>query len=207
MQNFKYLALGDSYTIGEQVLLTQSFPYQFIRKMRKQATHLKRQISFSAPEIIAKTGWTTDELLLGISSWIFDAGGYDMVSLLIGVNNQYRGRENAEYAEQFSELLQMAIEFARGINGNVYVLSIPDWGVTPFAKSRNTTEIARQIDEFNQTARRIVAERRCHFMDITTGLRLQGQKEEYLAPDGLHPSGKAYEKWAESLMSEVVSTL
>jgi len=204
MQSFRYLALGDSYTIGEQVQVTHNFPYLFISKLRKYTIQSGKQISFAAPEIVAKTGWTTDELSAGMDNWIFDGSGYDMVSLLIGVNNQYRGRGVEEYEKQFSVLLQRAVDFARGINGNVYVLSVPDWGITPFAHDRNKEEIALQIDEFNRCAQSITQNRGCHFIDITTEQRKFGNQEAYLAPDGLHPSGKEYNKWADKLFEEVM---
>ena len=207
MQYFNYLALGDSYTIGEQVLLNQNFPYQFIRKMRKYTYHAGKQFSFAAPEIVAKTAWTTDELAAGIDAWVFDPAGYDMVSLLIGVNDQYRGRSVTGFEEQFSELLQKAIDFARGNSDNVYVLSIPDWGITPFAAGRDVEVIAREIDTFNSAAEYISKERRCNFLDITTGQREFGNLKDYLAPDGLHPSEKEYNRWADSLVGRVLSIL
>lgn len=203
MDCFKYLALGDSYTVGEQVLLSHSFPYQVIQKMRKQNLAPGKHISFCAPEIVAKTGWTTDELSAGILSCVFDSSGYDLVSLLIGVNNQYRGRSKEEYSQQFAELLQKAIHFARGNNENVFVLSIPDWGVTPFAADRNADEIAQQIDEFNVIAKTIAEERGCRFIDITTEQRRYGMESEFLAPDGLHPSEKEYNKWADQLVCSI----
>lgn len=131
--NYTYLALGDSYTIGEQVLLSQSFPYQTIQMLRLKAPENK---FFTAPEIIAKTGWTTDELLTAIEQTLF-LKKYDKVSLLIGVNNQYRGRTIEEFKLEFTKLLQKAIVFAGNISKNVFVLSIPDWGATVFAEGRD----------------------------------------------------------------------
>jgi len=200
-----YLALGDSYTIGEQVPLAESFPYQAVQLLRKADISLeKNQHVFAAPEIIAKTGWTTDELTAAIGQTIF-LPKYDMVSLLIGVNNQYRGRPVDEFENEFKVLLQMAIQFAGGIAGNVFVLSIPDWGVTPFAKDRDIEKIAKEIDDYNKVCEKAAAEFKTHYIDITSHQRLDGNKADFLAADGLHPSGKEYRKWAESLSRLVLA--
>jgi lysophospholipase L1-like esterase len=193
-----FLALGDSYTIGEQVLLAENFPYQAEQKLRKKGYHL------AAPEIIAKTGWTTDELTAAIDQTVFQ-DRYDMVTLLIGVNNQYRGRSAEEYKNEFESLLLKAIRFADKKNKNVFVLSIPDWGITPFAQGRDEKQIAMEIDAFNAIAKKITEEHRCHFIDITASQRAEGRNAEMLAPDGLHPSGKEYEKWAEQLADAFIS--
>lgn len=198
-----YLALGDSYTIGEQVPIYDSFPYQFHQLQRKSARQSGLNIFFSAPEIVAKTGWTTDELMEGINSRLFEESGYDLVSLLIGVNNQYRGRTVEEYAEQFEALLLKAIAFARGEKKNVFVLSIPDWGLTPFAKDRNADEISAAIDLFNNAAKRIAGRYEVAFIDITSDQRKDAADERFLAADGLHPSGKEYLKWAEKFFAHM----
>ncbi len=127
-QTYSYLALGDSYTIGENVPIYDSFPYKTVQLLRKAG------YSFYAPEIVAKTGWTTDELQTGIASNKL-LPQYDIVSLLIGVNNQYRARSLQEYTQQFEALLQQAIGFANNKHTHVFVLSIPDWGVTPLPKT------------------------------------------------------------------------
>jgi lysophospholipase L1-like esterase len=202
MKTRSYLALGDSYTIGEQVPLYESFPYQFNQLQRDFANKSSLNITYSAPEIIAKTGWTTDELEQGIASHLFDDNGYDLVTLLIGVNNQYRGRTAETYAFEFEALLNKAIIFARGEKQHVYVLSIPDWGLTPFAKDRNAAEISSAIDVFNFTAQNIAERYGVDFIDITTDQRKDAVDESFIASDGLHPSGKEYKKWASKLFEK-----
>jgi len=212
--NYTYLALGDSYTIGEQVSLAESFPYQTVQLLRQTAvgaasrrqrfdttpTAVENPVGgwqFTAPEIIAKTGWTTDELNAAIQQTTL-LNQYDVVSLLIGVNNQYRGKSVAEFKDEFTELLQKAIAFA-GNNKNVFVLSIPDWGVTPFAEGSDCAEISHEIDKYNEACAAITEDLKCNYIDITTSQRVDGKELEYLAADGLHPSGKEYAKWAKKL--------
>lgn len=188
---FTYLALGDSYTIGEQILIAESFPYQTVQMLRKKG------LDITAPEILAKTGWTTDELLTAISETKL-LNKYDFVSLLIGVNNQYRGKDIEKYKTEFQILLNKSISFAGNDAAHVFVLSIPDWGVTPFAKGKNIKLISAEIDAFNEACRIISEKSGCHFID---NIALQEKKNtpEMLAGDGLHPSGKAYSKWSEKL--------
>jgi lysophospholipase L1-like esterase len=192
-----FLALGDSYTIGEQVLLTETFSYQTIQLLRN------KNIEITAPEIIAKTGWTTDELQTAINENVF-LEKYDFVSLLIGVNNQYRGRSVEEYKIEFEILLKQAISFAGNKNTNVFVLSIPDWGVTPFAADRDVAKIALEIDSYNAACEKITLQYNCAFIDITTAQRANAHDVEMLASDGLHPSRKEYAKWA-ALLSEKIN--
>jgi len=199
MKIYSYLALGDSYTIGEQVPLTESFPYQTVQILRKEDIHIdNHQHVFAAPEIIAKTGWTTDELISVIGQTVF-LPKYDMVSLLIGVNNQYRGRAVHEFKKEFEILLQMAIQFANGVAKNVYVLSIPDWGVTPFGKDRDVKKIAMEIDEYNNVCEKAATDYRTNFINITNDQRADAAIAQYLATDGLHPSAIEYRKWALKL--------
>ena len=141
-KKYTYLALGDSYTIGESVPSEKNFPHQVVALLQKE------KISIDEPAIIAKTGWTTDELQEQLSR-VRLAVPFDFVTLLIGVNNQYRGRSATEYAQQFEELLQQSIGYAGDKANHVIVLSIPDWGVTPFAKDRDRNKIAKEIDAFN----------------------------------------------------------
>jgi len=194
---YSYLALGDSYTIGEQVVLTQSFPYQTVQLLRKAGYY------FYAPEIIANTGWTADELKLAIDESILLAT-YDFVSLLIGVNNQYRGRSAEEFRVHFRLVLELAIQRAGGISNNVVVLSIPDWGVTPFAMNKSPEKISLEIDTFNFICQAEAEYYQTHFIDITTAQRQDGNQADFLAADNLHPSGKEYFKWAEKL-AKVIS--
>ena len=192
MNTYSYLALGDSYTIGEQVRIYESFPYQTVQLLRKNG------FPFYAPEIIAVTGFTTDELnsLIDNTSLLPQ---YDFVSLLIGVNNQYRGRSADDFATEFEGLLQRAIQFAGNKPANVFVLSIPDWGATPFAVESDSKKIAAEIDAFNEVCRSVSEKHKTHFIDITFSQREDGGKEEFLANDKLHPSGKEYAKWAAQL--------
>lgn len=193
-----WLALGDSYTIGEQVPLHESFPYQALQLLRKGGQEMY------APEIVAKTGWTTDELDAHINQASF-CTSYDMVTLLIGVNNQYRGRTAENFQPEFKALLQKAIAFAGGKNKNVYVLSIPDWGITPFAKERDAQQIAVEIDQYNEVCRLTAQELSCHYIDITASQRIDGNNPEFLAADELHPNGNEYAKWAKALTGRILS--
>lgn len=203
MKIYSYLALGDSYTIGEQVPIADSFPYQTVRLLRKaDVSKDNKEHIFTTPEIIAKTGWTTDELTTAIGQTIF-LPRYDIVSLLIGVNNQYRGRSVEEFKTEFELLLQMAIQFADGIEKNVYVLSIPDWGVTAFATTLDSKKIATEIDDFNQVCKNTAAAYETQFINITDEQRKDGAA--FLAADGLHPSGKEYEKWAKKLSQLILA--
>lgn len=192
-----YLSLGDSYTIGEGVLLSESFPYQTVQLLRKGGV-----VEFTAPEIIAKTGWTTDELLASIEDTTL-LNQYDIVSLLIGVNNQYRQRDAINFKTEFTELLQKAIGFAGKEAENVFVLSIPDWSVTPFAVSRDRLQIALEIDAYNEICKNETKALGCNFIDITTTQRLNGNSETHLAGDGLHPSGNEYATWANLLSARI----
>ncbi|MFN7876846.1 MAG: SGNH/GDSL hydrolase family protein [Pirellula sp.] len=193
------LALGDSYTIGEGVDVNDRWPVQLV----KQLNDCKE--SFSAPEIIAKTGWTTDELEAGIKQQEL-AEKYDWVTLLIGVNNQYRGRDIDEYRNQFRRLLKFAIEKAGNNSKRVIVLSIPDWGVTPFAtkRDRDPAIIAKQIDQFNQVNREVTEELAAHYIDITKLTRdAANEPSKFLVADELHPSAEMYKQWA-TLASQLI---
>lgn len=194
---YTYLALGDSYTIGEGVPVAANFPYQTVQLLRKDGH------AFHAAEIIAKTGWTTDELQQGIAGTQLQEQ-YDIVSLLIGVNNQYRGRSPEEYAVQFEQLLQQVIRFAGNQPDHVFVLSIPDWGATPFAEGRDRAQIAQEIDVFNTINHRITEQYKAHHIDITPGTREAAHDESLLTTDQLHPSGKEYTRWAKQLAEAIV---
>ena len=199
--SYSYLALGDSYTIGELVPIFDSFPYQAVQLLRK-----KYNVEILAPEIVAKTGWTTDELLSAIDTTKF-LPSYDFVTLLIGVNNQYRGRSVENYKLEFEQLLQKAIRFAKGISKNVFVLSIPDWGATPFAEGKEITQIATEIDSYNLACMQITLHHQCQYIEITRSQRADGMDTVFLASDLLHPSGKEYAKWAKlfaRILNEVI---
>ena len=194
----RYLALGDSYTIGEGVPESGRWPVQLARHLRNDG------IPMSDPRVIAQTGWSTDELDVAIdTALVFPE--YDLVSLLIGVNNQYRGRDIEEYRVQFSGLLERAIHFAQGRRDRVLVLSIPDWGVTPFARglARDTQKVAREIDAFNAVALETCMRRGVVFVDITDASRQRGSETDMLADDGLHPSALMYAEWARLALPAV----
>ena len=195
-----YLALGDSYTIGEQIPFAENFPNQAVQILRKSG------LAFCAAEIIAKTGWTTDELSNAIENTT-TLKNYDIVSLLIGVNNQYRGRSATEFKIEFEHLLQKAIQFSGNRPYRVVVLSIPDWGVTPFAEGKDRKQVAKEIDLYNDVCKKSAAAFKANFINITTSQREDGSKTEFLAPDGLHPSGKEYKKWAAELADAILKAL
>jgi len=185
----RFLALGDSYTIGESVAPAERWPMQLAALLRAEG------MPMDDPLIIATTGWTTDELRAGIDR-AAPAGTFDLVSLLIGVNNQYRGRGQDEYRRQFVDLLKRAIEFAGGKPGRVLVLSIPDWGATPFAVGRNRARIAAEIDAFNAINREEAERHGARYVDVTPVSRKAASDASLIAGDGLHPSGKMYAEWA-----------
>ena len=193
---YKYLALGDSYTIGEKVEEKDNFPNQTITFLNQSE---KR---FEEATIIAKTGWTTDELQEKLAQ-VRLAIPFDIVTLLIGVNNQYRGRSADEYTVQFEQLLQQAIGYAGGKNQHVIVLSIPDWGVTPFAVDRDRKKIAKEIDLFNSINKKMAAQYQVHYIDITPYTREADHDLSLVAEDGLHPSGKDYKRWAVMVAKKI----
>jgi len=182
----RYLALGDSYTIGESVEVSERFPVQ-----------LARDLALGEPLIIAKTGWTTDELNTAIDA-AKPRGPYELVTLLIGVNNQYRGRDAEQYRGEFAALLQRAIGFAGGEARRVVVVSIPDWGVTPFAEGRDRAKIASEIDRYNTVNREETSRAGARYVDITPISR--GNDAGLVAGDGLHPSGRQYAAWVRSIL-------
>ena len=198
--SLSYLALGDSYTIGEGVGLEDRYPMQLVREWNKSA-----KIPFSVPLIIAKTGWTVDELEAGIQATPTEAEGYDLVTLLIGVNNQYRGRSVESFAVDFEKMLQRAIAFAKGNKSRVIVISIPDWGVTPFAvqKGVEPDQVAKAIDAYNRTKKEICEKQGIKFIDITDDYRMDGGLSEGVVEDQLHPSKLIYGQWTSKLLSEL----
>ncbi|MEO0001282.1 MAG: hypothetical protein RL766_1328 [Bacteroidota bacterium] len=195
-----FLALGDSYTIGESVPIYENFPYQTVQLLRKSG------ISVHAPEIVAKTGWTTDELMAGIDKTIFEKS-YDIVTLLIGVNNQYRGKDPSTYEKEFEQLLNKAIAFAGGNKQHVFVLSIPDWGATPFAASRDRIKIGKEIDLFNAINKKSTDAAGIAYISITAGSREATSNASLVAKDGLHPSGLEYGRWAKKLADTILQSI
>jgi lysophospholipase L1-like esterase len=197
--SLRYLALGDSYTIGESVAEAERFPNQLAAMLSEEGVTVD-------VKIIARTGWTTDELWQGIQVETVTPP-YDMVSLLIGVNNQYRGRDIEEYRESFVFLLDKAVEYAGGDVARVIVFSIPDWGVTPFAAGRDAAQIASEIDAFNQVNLEETQKAGAHYIDVTPVSRKTIDDPSLVAGDGLHPSGKMYAEWAKSALPVALSIL
>lgn len=191
----RFLALGDSYTIGEGVSLEEGWPAQLARRLRSTGAAL------ADPEIIATTGWTTDELAQAIEAATLRAP-YDLVTLLIGVNDQYRGRGADEFERRFRPLLQRAVTLAGESAQRVVVISIPDWSVTPFAAedARGRPAIAAEIDRFNLIVRNEAAGARAGFVDITPSTRAAAADRTLLAPDGLHPSATMHARWVEHVV-------
>jgi len=198
--SLSYLALGDSYTIGEGVDLGDRYPMQLVREWNK-----KEKTPFTAPLIIAKTGWTVDELEVGIQNTATATEGYDLVTLLIGVNNQYRGRSVETFAIDFERMLVRAISFARGNKSHVIVLSIPDWGVTPFATKKGVDPdiVAREISSYNQLKKEICEKYGIKFIDITSDYKMEGGLPESVVADGLHPSKQIYGDWMQKILTEL----
>lgn len=198
----RLLALGDSYTIGQGVTEPDRFPNQTINLLRAQGIQVKYPAT-----IVAQTGWTTQALLNGIvnaSSTI--SGTYDLVTLLIGVNNQYQGRDTVEYRIQFNQCLDKAISFAGNQKQRVFVLSIPDYGVTPFG-SGNAAQIALEIDRFNAINKDVCIQRGINYTDITPSTREAANDPGLICSDSLHPSGIEYAKWARMLAPKMLPVI
>lgn len=196
MGNNDYLALGDSYTVGEGVAPAGHWPRRLVGALAGQG------MALAVPQVVATTGWTTDELLAALPQQVFEPP-YALVSLLIGVNNQYRGGELASYRAQFGELLGFAVDMAGQRPGRVLVVSIPDWGVTRFAaaEGRDARLVAHAIEAFNATAREQAAAAGCAFVDITGISRRCGDAPAMLAEDGLHPSAAQYALWLPPILA------
>lgn len=190
----RLLALGDSYTIGEAVEPRDRWPNQLHEALRR-----REHAGFGSVRIIARTGWTTDELSTAINAAGDLAPPYDLVTLLIGVNNQYRGRDVATFRPEFAALLERAVGFAGGSTDRVLVLSIPDWGVMPFANGRDRAKIAAEIDAYNAVCRDEASRRAVRFVDVTPISRRAKTQPDLCASDDLHPSGEQYRLWAEAV--------
>jgi len=195
-----YLALGDSYTVGEAVPQAESFPYQLQAQFNKSGLHV------DTPKIIATTGWTTDELINAIGQSGLVGKKYDIVTLLIGVNDQYRGMSQDNYRIKFKHVLDTAIQFAGGNRKHVFVLSIPDYGVTPFAQGQDAV-IGPQIDQFNSANKSISDTEGVNYLDITGISRQAASDPSLIASDGLHPSEKMYGLWVGELALLVEANL
>ncbi len=199
-QKVNYLALGDSYTIGEGVAENERWPVQLAEQLNRFG------LATAKPRIIARTGWTTDELMAEINrQQINDT--FDLVSLLIGVNNQYRGRPVSQFRAELIQLIDKAIAFAGGDTAKVFLVSIPDWGVTPFAMGRDRVRIAREIDAFNEVIQQEAALRNMLFFNITPISRQAATDLSLLAMDRLHPSGTMYRMWVDLMVPEIAKIL
>lgn len=196
----RILVLGDSYSVGESVPPDQTWPCQLAALLRT------RGIATAMPTVVARTGWTTDDLSLGIDA-AHVSGPYDLVTLLIGVNNQYRGRAVADYRSRLAALLNRAIRFAGSRAERVLLLSIPDWGVTPFAAHRERAVIAAEIDAYNDVGRDEASRTGSHFVDITPISRRASGDPSLLATDGLHPSGTMYTEWVRLLLPVALAAI
>jgi lysophospholipase L1-like esterase len=197
----RFLALGDSYTIGENVAESQRWPVQLAELIGQRTT--KVDVS-----IIARTGWTTAELWQGIQQ-AAPQGMYELVSLLIGVNDEFRGGNLEDYRQNFRFLLEKAIGYAGGDPQRVLVLSIPDWGVTPFAQNspRDPAEIAARIDAFNIVNKDEAQKAGVRYVDVTPVSRDAAEDSTLIAADGLHPSGKMYAAWVQLTLPEALDIL
>ena len=195
----KYLALGDSYTIGQSVSLSQNFPHQLLDSLKL------RGIATKSLETIARTGWTTSELKDAINQ-SGPANDYDLVTLLIGVNNQFRGYDIDIFTKEFEELLLQSIQFAAKDASHVFVLSIPDYGCTPFGVSRKD-QIGKDIDNYNAIALQICTKYKVEFFDITPISRKALTQKNLIAPDSLHPSEIMYSEWVKLISSDIAQKL
>lgn len=191
----RFLALGDSYTIGDGVSADERWPVQLAARLRSLGWMV------ADPDIIARTGWTTDKLWAAMDE-LRPTGPYDLISLLIGVNNQYRGQPATEYRVQFAALLERAIGLAGGQSGRVLVLSIPDWSVTPFAAERDGAAIAAEIEAFNTVNAEETRRRHARYLNVTPISRLAHAEPGLIAADGLHPSREMYRRWAEAALPD-----
>lgn len=195
-----FLALGDSYTIGESVSEDQRWPVQLADSLQKRGIKIKE------PHIIAKTGWTTDELINAVQQKN-PARNYDLVSLLIGVNNQYRGYDISSYKTEFEQLLKQAISFAGGKPNRLFVVSIPDYGATPFGQEKNPGEIAKELNQYNSIARNICNKYQVSFINITPYSKKALKDPSLTADDDLHPSAKMYQQWVSKIIPVVLDKL
>jgi lysophospholipase L1-like esterase len=191
----RFLALGDSYTIGESVASDQRWPVQLVKALRAEGIEIR------PPRIIAKTGWTTDELADAVQAAEFEHR-FDFVSLMIGVNNQYRGRGVDNYHEELDQLIERAIQLAGGSSGRVIVISIPDWGVTPYARKdeRSASRIAEEIDAFNDVTRELAKRHGTRYVNVTDISRELADDILLVANDGLHPSPQQYRQWTKRIL-------
>jgi lysophospholipase L1-like esterase len=200
VKRMNYLALGDSYTIGEGVMISERWPVLLSNALKSE------NFDIEDPRIIARTGWTTDELMRGIEDAnISDT--FDLVSLLIGVNNQYRGRPVEQFRSELITLINKALTFAGNDTTRVFMLSIPDWGATPFASGRDREKIASEINAYNYVIHQETSARNILFVNITPISREALSDPTLLANDRLHPSGKMYSRWVNELLPKLIQKI
>ena len=199
-EEISYLVLGDSYTIGESVEETGRWPVQLAEVLRKRGYEIRD------PRIIAKTGWTTGDLLQAMNDQLEKNEKFDLVSVLIGVNNQYQGKSIEAYEEDLNTLFTRAIDLSKTGKENVFVVSIPDYGATPFG-AENAEEIGKEIAEFNAVLERVAREYDLDFYNITPISKAATEEPDLVANDGLHPSGEMYRLWVEEFVDEVAEKL
>ena len=198
--NYSYLALGDSYTIGEMVPESQRWPVQLVNRLNENGYKV------APPKIIAKTGWTTGNLLNAMRSELNYTRKFDLVSILIGVNNQYQGKTIEEYEEELREIFNLALNHSKRREKGVFALSIPDYGVTPFGEE-NAETIRQEIDEFNAVFKKVAREFEVDFYNITPISREAERDADLIAEDGLHPSGLMYRYWVDEIIDEIPQML
>jgi lysophospholipase L1-like esterase len=192
-----FLALGDSYTIGQSVPPGDRWPVQLAKKLRGAG------IDISDPVIIARTGWTTGDLLAAIDRADLKSN-FNLVTLMIGVNNEFQGRSEEEYRRQFRELLKRSIALAGGKASHVIVLSIPDWTATPFGAQYDVKRMSAEVDRFNAICREESAKTSAQYVDVTRTSREVKDNPDFVADDGLHPSGKQYAAWIKGIDVEAI---
>ena len=199
-KGFSYLALGDSYTIGESVDESERWPMQLVQKLSDSG------FSMQTPRIIAKTGWRTDELLAAMNEQLGEEK-YDLVSILIGVNNQYQGRDLEQFQEELELIIEQAIQKSKTGAENVFLVSIPDYSVTPFAQGSNVDEIAHEIMVYNERCMITSSNYGIQYFYITDISEEAKENPELVANDGLHPSGEMYSQWVERIFPEIKEML
>jgi lysophospholipase L1-like esterase len=199
-QPIQFLALGDSYTIGESIPENETWPIQLAARLRTVG------VPAQDPVIVARTGWTTAELQEGIKKANIQTT-YDLVFLLIGVNNQYRGDSQSVYRQEFRDLLSLSVQFAGMNPKRVIVLSIPDWGVTPYAAERDREAIASEINAFNSINREEAEQTGAAYVDVTPYSRQASNDPSLIAEDGLHPSPRMYSAWVDLILADIIDIL
>ncbi|MEQ8910023.1 MAG: SGNH/GDSL hydrolase family protein [Vicingaceae bacterium] len=199
-QTMNYIALGDSYTIGEGLGKDGIWPYLLYKELKSKGFNLNQ------PKIIARTGWRTDELMQAIKHENLSSK-FELVSLLIGVNNQYQGKSIEDYKSDLITLLETSISLSENGKEGVFMLSIPDYGVTPFAKSKGLKNVSEEIDNYNKIAKELATQFGVLYFDITDISRTAAEDKSMLTEDMLHPSAKMYKKWVDAISNQVVEKL